>query len=1115
MAGSATMVDHATSSHPVNGQNGHVLGGLDGTHDGGQGRTINGGGGNGAGAGGGKRPPMPHIDDIKAVTVSIDPATPIDSALKLADEALQQAKAFQSFGRIDMAFNSYIKANIIALDIIPKNKDWPVLERTRPNVYMRHQHLLRQIKILIHDFDKIKEQIKQDNARTGVQPLLGSPNQQKMPSVGNGHTRSHSNFSSNTTSPNSSVYSSPQQSTNALPVQSGWPSPGRSKPAVHPKPQALHGHALQQSGGPAPPPANNAAQDLALRFAKLRASTASTPSLTNTTTVQDPRIRTQPIPQPMMPISPPAPRDPPRPQAPSVPPPAALADLPQVPAAIYNPPRGTVSNEAAELPSSAPRAMFSRKGSTASVSGMNRNGRPRTSDENLVSGPPVTSPKMRAKPTIPDGDTISAEELERYMRLGARDVSILVIDIRSRDEYDDGHIMSQATICVENEVLLRQDISASQVAESMVLAPQAEQQHFERRHDFDLIVFYDQQSKRLVSSPRTPEERAVLTLYNALTAYDYAGGSSSQQRLKLLRGGLEAWTDLVGTGALQTSSTSAAARSQPRPPLTHNLTNRLRRNVTRPIQDLAEVQKWEENVDIVTPVRTTEDFLRRYPSVSTMQESMTSPINPAPARPASPLPRHIVHEQNLYSSLPSPPTRPAPTVPRRSYSGLAETDTSTTATSKRSSLKSGIEKVRKFRTGLVNPGVFCFANSSLQAMFATPGFARELYTGVWKDVYKVPLKADEKNENPQLLTKYLAGLFHWLDEGTLRSLEAKHLMAYIHFIHSKNADGRKKPESEIFGGPAQQDAQEFYSFIIDNIHDETNIHRDRRPPKEEKAYTPKNGTVIQNAIDYWRDYSTASASIIDKYFRGLEVFISRCLNAECGQEIRMFQPCDVWILNIAAETGGEGNGYGYGATDLDRLLASHQATEHFADLKCETCNKPGRTRRAKFARLPDRLAFCLNRFNSSFGQSRSFTAMLSGGSNKIHTKVRFPIRDLDLTRYCAEPDPDMATTDDPHYSGRMKYDCYAVTVHVGQGINGGHYYTYVQDEQSKDPTDWFKCNDDVVERVKIGSGSGPGGMNGNGNGNGSNGGNIPDLTEVMYANGNTSAYMVYYRRQGA
>ena len=317
------------------------------------------------------------------------------------------------------------------------------------------------------------------------------------------------------------------------------------------------------------------------------------------------------------------------------------------------------------------------------------------------------------------------------------------------------------------------------------------------------------------------------------------------------------------------------------------------------------------------------------------------------------------------------------------------------------------------------------------------------------------------------------------------------MQEYIHYIHAKGADGRRKPETEIFGGPSQQDAQEFYSFIMDNIHDETNVRRDRKPPKEEKPYTPKDGSIIQNAIDYWRDYSSASASIVDKYFRGLEVFISRCHNLACRQEIRLFQPSDVWILNLA----GMGD-----PTDLDSLLVNHQTAEHFPDLVCETCNKPGRTRRAKFARLPDRLAFCLNRFHNAGSRG---VLMSSSGTGKIHSKVRFPIRDLDLTRYCAEPDPDMASSsslakNDRHFAGRMKYDCYAVTVHVGQGINGGHYYSYVQDETSKDPTDWFRCNDDVVDRVKIGAGPGVAG----------------DLTEAMYQSGSASAYMVYYRRQG-
>jgi ubiquitin carboxyl-terminal hydrolase 8 len=36
-----------------------------------------------------------------------------------------------------------------------------------------------------------------------------------------------------------------------------------------------------------------------------------------------------------------------------------------------------------------------------------------------------------------------------------------------------------------------------------------------------------------------------------------------------------------------------------------------------------------------------------------------------------------------------------------------------------------------------------------------------------------------------------------------------------------------------------------------------------------------------------------------------------------------------------------------------------------------------------------------------------------------------------------EPDLDRGTTDDRHFAGWMVYDSYAVTVHVGKGINGG------------------------------------------------------------------------------
>ncbi|KAK4134972.1 cysteine proteinase [Trichocladium antarcticum] len=1035
MAGSTTILDHPGPT---------PLGALDGRHD---------------GAKPGKRP-LPHIDDITSIMVDDDAHAhvPVEKVLQMAEVYLRQAESSKNFGRPDLALKDFIKANIILLDTIKQNKGWVSLQRDNRAQFERYQWLLRQAHAAHGDFEAIKAEIKADNARTGIQPTVRRP-----ASAGEGMDRRTENGPRLGHTRNAFSVSFAQRG-NGAPASPAPPTP-RRKPVVHPKPHNLHGNALRP-GAPATSPTKQ--QDLFQRFANLRTST-SPPG-------QDPRVRTQPI---SLPKSPEPQKLPGTPAAARAQMPGVITDLPRLPDAIYNPPRGTVSHEAAELPSSAPRAIFTRTNSTPSIHPAKSIKSPVDGGSSILPqamGPPAKPPKL----PLLEGDTISVEDLLQLMRAGAKDISILLIDVRNREEFDDGHIMSQGTICLEPEVLSRNEISASQIADSMVLAPTSEQLLFEKRHEFGMVVFYDQHSEGIASRPQTPEARAISGLYNALTQYDFSGRSGSRPSPKLLRGGLDAWTSLVGNASLQSSSTTTS-KKHTTTPMARSFMSQRQKYITRPIQDPAEAKRWEDTLaddGAISPFRTTEDFLRRFPPISEQQESMISPTGAATSRPRSPFQSRLSHEETLYTSLPSPPVRPPPALPRRSYSGLAEAEDSSVALAKRSSAQASVDVVRKNRTGLQNPGVFCFANSSLQAMFGTPGFARDVWTGNWKDIYRVPMKPDEKLENPQLLIKCLANLFHWLNQGTFKSLEAKTFMEYIHYIHSKGADGRKKPESEVFGGHCQQDAQEFYSFIMDNIHDETNIRRDKKPPKEEKPYTPKDGSIIQNAIDYWRDYSTASASIVDKYFRGLEVFISRCHNPHCRQEIRLFQPCDVWILNLA--------GAGSDPTDLDSLLANHQTSEHFPDLVCETCNRPGRTRKAKFARLPDRLAFCLNRFHNTGNR-------LMAGAGKIHTKVRFPVRDLDLTRYCAEPDPDGAA-DRRHFAGRMRYDCYAVTVHVGQGINGGHYYSYVQDETSGDKTDWFRCNDEVVERVKIG-------------GHG-------DLTEAMYQSGSASAYMVYYRRQG-
>jgi ubiquitin carboxyl-terminal hydrolase 8 len=694
----------------------------------------------GAGAGGrpsssgpGKRI-LPHIDDITSVTVDIDMYTPIETAVIKAEAALRQAESSRSFGRPDHALAEYLKGSEIVLDIIPKNKGWVSLQRDTKSLAQRYNLLLRRLRDMHPEFEAIKEQIKADNARTGVRPKSAEKGPAKPPLGSN---------------PNGT-----KMGENGVPGHKHSHSLG-GKPAVHPKPANLQGKSL----------ATNAdTNDLLARFSRLR---------TTTQQQQQQQSASKPIPDLLSDLLPN-----PSPSTTALSTPIPGTQMPRMPAAIYNPPRGSISSEAAALPSSTPRSMFSRTSSTASLNG-GRTVQPPSYQSIPAQNPtPTTVAAKRPKPPIPEGDTISVDDLIRLMKVGARDFSILLIDIRSREEFDDGHIMSQATICVEPEVLSRPNISANELAEAMVLAPSAEQVLFEKRHAFDLVVFYDQSSDRITDKPHDMEAKAVSGLFYALSDYDFPGPGVRKCQPKLLRGGLDAWTRVMGPSSLQSSSTSPRQKHADPPIAQAFIKNPRQRYVMKPIQDPAEAKRWEETLadaKSIEPVRSTDEFLRRFPPISNTRESMTSPVNVPRSRPQNSFHQRVLSEESLYTSLPPPPAPPPPAVPRRSYSGLAESDDSAVV-AKRVGAQFGGEPTRRYRTGLTNPGVWCFANSSLQAMFAAPGFSREVRSGAWREVYKVPQKPDEKMENPQLLTRFLENLFTWLNQGSLEAITAKSFM---------------------------------------------------------------------------------------------------------------------------------------------------------------------------------------------------------------------------------------------------------------------------------------------------------------------------------------------------
>jgi ubiquitin carboxyl-terminal hydrolase 8 len=658
----------------------------------------------------------------------------------------------------------YIKASTIAIEIIPRHKDWIDIQANKGEAYRMYQMLTKRLSSQHQKFAEVKKLIKEDNLRTGVQPtkdIAKTP----YPTSGtvNGHTRSQS------------VQHEPLSN-----LSNG--NHTRQKPPIQPKPNALHGNALP----------TGQMSDLAARFAGLRSGTNGK--------VQDPRIRTQSIPgiaesslvsTTQVPLPKPSgPRE--MPPVPTTVPGAAklppldvqIPNLPRAPDAIYSPAQNADTPATANLLSSVQRggsfSGSSRQNSAPPISTYIPTPKIRDNGGDYFSpGPPL--PPKKVVPSIPDSTTVTAEDLMTYLSYGSASLKVLLVDVRSRDEFESGHILAQAIICVE-PITLRPDISAEQLGDSMIIAPDGEQALYEQRHDYDLIVYYDQSSESL-------QETDPTLLHFSKAIYDYEYDQRPQRHPMLLVGGLDAWTDLLGPNSLQasisrTSSPAPDSFGKPGRPIGRVPPARkppgapLRRKKTYSSRPLSkdEEKKWGEilrrdsvlvkeetiteeeeetaSADFVY-AKTAEDFFRRFPDVSTIQESMITPL-PREKR---------IDSVSSAPAVPEPPARPAPALPRQYSSGLFEKGPIAVASP---SHAHGITKSRRPQglTGLNNSGVTCYLNSAIQAISATP-FLRETLMQFSQSRSPVPRKSDEDPtaQPPQFLTKTLQNLLTHLWSG--------------------------------------------------------------------------------------------------------------------------------------------------------------------------------------------------------------------------------------------------------------------------------------------------------------------------------------------------------------
>ena len=861
-----------------------------------------------------------------------------------------------------------------------------------------------------------------------------------------------------------------QRSGSADSNQSGRSSDKRQKPPIHPKPSNLQ---------PSKPRSSNT-DSLAERFAQLRSTGLGFGSTRSAGGVVPSAFTGLPSSLQIRPNEDSNKVGGPR----SMPPPLNLpkptlnssTSMPRAPSPAYNPARNMQSPGDIPIPRSTVRSL-ALNGRTNSISGPPSSIYSQESeDESETLRSLARTPKPDSA-DLPNTTAITPEELIERVR----SLNILLIDVRSREDFDNGHIFAKSIICIE-PLALKGNPSAEDLEERLVVSPEKEQILFERRNEYDLVVYYDQgttSNSFLVGKPDRPSTRVLRSLYDTLCIFNY--NKELRRPPAVLIGGLDAWTDLVGQGALQVSQTTAlmgsarprrTARVHGRPisrvPMA-NSSLEIRKRRLRELQplDADERRTWLEkarneevdpteyeqnrsdsdgDVESVYPdgpdsplVTSYEDFLRRFPEPQSIQESMIA----APPRSEPP---------SRFAPLPSSsPSRPPPAVPRPAYQGVSDHASSLTSPISRTdgqrlplyNSRSVVHYLKLPRTGLINFSVTCYMNATIQCLLASIPLSQFFLDNRWRDFVQKNWKGSN-GIMPEIYANLIRSM--WKNDVTaVRPSSLRNFCARL---------------NQEWGVDRQQDAKEFFDFLVDCLHEDLNTNWQRnplRPLTVEEELTRERMPIARVSQMEWDRYLHRESSFISSLFAGQHASTLRC--ATCNKTSTTYEA----FYSISVEIPHSG------LADIQSCLQSYCQEERLSGdevWKCPYCKcEREATKRITLTRLPQLLVIHFKRFSASKTES----------ARKVHTPIDFPLFGLDMLPYMAQtsmpnnnnhdvmingpplPAPAPSKFDTNATTPPFLYDAYAVMRHLGQTGNGGHYISLIKDASRHC---WRKFDDD-------------------------------------------------------
>ncbi|KAB8346159.1 hypothetical protein FH972_023205 [Carpinus fangiana] len=1046
------------------------------------------------GRGGPSRPPYPHVKDLLAqaqAEVAQTAHTPINRLIDMADASCRQAVTLLEWNKPAMAYKEYLAANLFVAEAIPRHKDFPAASQ-HPRLSVVFKSMIKRINEHHATFDSLGDEISQDNVRNGtvqksanLKPQTSPAKLQKARPVSTQapHPELSRPHNDDSTHRHSVV---PQYSKDS---PTGPQVPPRPRPRVSTTPQ----QAQQNPSTPAPPV--NAADALSDRFARLRMPHGGTSMA----------VSGQASPQAASPVD----DSLQRPASSyakfgSRMPPGQPRPLPAPPTPTYTPSRA---------PPAAPQARPSWSAADSSERPASRNSDSSATSYQNNNWQPQTAGTVSQSSTFSDGQSRSGERRRRHVASGPvekeitaqllydylRTFTVMLIDVRTREEYDYGHIMAASSICIE-PAALRQNMSAEDLEEALVLSPDNEQACFQRREQFDLIVYYDDGTGP--DSTTAP----LRYLYEALA--DFNDEKPLSHPPILLSGGLQAWTDMVGTQALQSSNTVARMGNKARPiarrPLaTHSAKLGIQRRKRRDYNPLdpEEERKWRERArseslvldaqiqhegpaesedgDEEAPYSPSyQDFQQRFPDLGALSQQQARYEQP-PARPPPQIPHYPTPPPSTYASPPPPsypshapplppvPARPPPAMQRPSYSGVSERIVSPTVTTASQQLAPYIPpKLRRLpKTGLHNFSVTCYMNATIQCMSATlPLTAFFLDNQFMKFIQKDNWKGS-KGVLPELYATLVKNLWLANDVDTIRPTNFRKFCARL---------------NKEWGIDRQQDAKEFLEFLIDCLHEDFNIHWQRTPlralTEAEEARRERQPTLLASKTE-WERYLHRDHSKLTDLFAGQH--ISRLTCTTCHHSSTTYEPfysISVEIPKVPRQVS---------IYDCLKSYCSEEKLSGDEVWRCPNCKTEREaTKRITITRVPEFLVVHFKRFSASHSER----------ARKITTPIDFPLEDLDMDPFVNPLPPtqqlkDLLSRDanlmTPAVTAPFKYEAYAVMRHIGGTLTSGHYIALVRDRARGL---WREFNDSRVTDFR------------------------PENLSAQYGLQNEQAYIVFYQR---